>query len=68
MGLNIEKLNSAEILALSFDSLGLLISLCDIIGGMGMEGISIVVGIGCYGGRPAIEFDEYIESITQKRI
>ncbi len=67
MGLNIEKLNSAEILALGFDSLGLLISLCDI-GGLGMESISIVVGIGCYGGRPAIEFNEYIGSTTQKRI
>ncbi len=58
LGLNIEKLDFAEMLALSFSSLELLISFYEIVGGMGMESISIVVGIGCYGGRPAIEFSE----------
>ena len=32
-----------------------------------MESISIVVGIGCYGGRPAIESGEYLESTTQEK-
>ena len=67
LGLNIENLDFAEVLTLGFSSLELLISFYEIVGGMGMESISIVVGIGCYGGRPAIESGEYLESTTQEK-
>ena len=67
MVLDFESFDSAEVFSLSFSALELVISFIGLTGGISMDVISIVVGIGCYGGRPAIEFSEYIESATQEK-
>ena len=46
--LNFENLDSAEVFSLSFSALELVISFIGLTGGISMEVISIVVGIGCY--------------------
>ncbi len=52
MVLNLESFGSAEVFSLCFSSLELVISFIELTGGVNMESINIVVGIGCYGGRP----------------
>lgn len=44
--LNLESLDSTEVLSLSFELLGLIISLFELTGGNDMESTNIVVGIG----------------------
>lgn len=52
MVLNFESFDSAEVFSLSFSLLELVISIIGLTGGVDMVSISIVVGIGCYGGKP----------------
>ena len=52
MVLDFESFDSAEVFSLSFSALELVISFIGLTGGISMDVISIVVGIGCYGGRP----------------
>ena len=49
--LKFESLDTAEVFSLSFSVLELVISFIELTGGMNMDA-NIVVGIGCYGGRP----------------
>ena len=49
--LKFESLDTAEVFSLSFSALELVISFIELTGGMNMDA-NIVVGIGCYGGRP----------------
>ena len=50
--LNFENLDSAEVFSLYFSLLELVISIIGLTGGVDMVSISIVVGLGCYGGIP----------------
>ena len=50
--LNFENLDSAEVFSLCFSLLELVISIIGLTGGVDMVSISIVVGLGCYGGIP----------------
>ena len=52
MVLDLERLDSAEVFSLCFSLLELVISIIGLTGGVDMVSISIVVGIGCYGGKP----------------
>ena len=49
--LKFESLDTAEVFSLSFSALELVMSFIELTGGMNMDA-NIVVGIGCYGGRP----------------
>ena len=51
MVLDFENFDSAEVFSLSFSTLELVISFIGLTGGIGMDVINIVVGIGCYGGK-----------------
>ena len=53
--LNFESLDSAEVFSLCFSLLELVISIIGLTGGVDMVSISIVVGLGCYGGYQTIE-------------
>ena len=50
--LNFENLDSAEVFSLCFSLLELVISIIGLTEGVNMVSISIVVGLGCYGGIP----------------
>lgn len=50
--LDSESLDSAEVFSLCFSLLELVVAIIGLTGGVDMVSISIVVGIGCYGGRP----------------
>ena len=67
MVLDIESLDSAEVFSLSFSALELVISFIGLTGGISMDVISIVVGIGCYGGRPDNRVIAINRKLYQKR-
>ena len=52
MVLDVESFDSAEVFSPCFSLLELVISIIELTGGVNMASISIVVGIGCYGGKP----------------
>lgn len=52
MVLDVENIVSTEVFPLSISLLEIIISLVELTGGVNMVSINIVVGIGCYGGRP----------------
>ena len=52
MVLDVENKVSTEVFSLSISLLEIIISLVELTGGVNMVSTNIVVGIGCYGGRP----------------